>query len=31
MAENGEVALNKLISGKYDLVLMDIHMPVMDG
>jgi len=31
VAENGEIALNKLIAGKYDLVLMDIQMPVMDG
>jgi len=31
MAENGEIALNKLMSRRYDLVLMDIQMPVMDG
>ncbi|MGD0074894.1 MAG: response regulator [Candidatus Binataceae bacterium] len=31
MAENGEIALNKLTSRRYDLVLMDIQMPVMDG
>jgi len=30
-AENGEVAVRKFCSGRYDLVLMDIHMPVMDG
>jgi two-component system, sensor histidine kinase and response regulator len=30
-AENGQVALEKFESGKYDLVLMDIRMPVMDG
>jgi two-component system sensor histidine kinase/response regulator len=30
-AENGQVAVNKLLSGRYDLVLMDIQMPVMDG
>jgi two-component system sensor histidine kinase/response regulator len=30
-AENGQVALDKLLSGRYDLVLMDIQMPVMDG
>ncbi|MGH7934257.1 MAG: ATP-binding protein, partial [Candidatus Binataceae bacterium] len=30
-AENGQVALQKFISGKYDVVLMDIQMPVMDG
>jgi CheY-like chemotaxis protein len=30
-AENGQVALNKMQKQKYDLVLMDIQMPVMDG
>jgi len=30
-AENGEIGLQKAIAGKYDLVLMDIQMPVMDG
>ncbi len=30
-AENGQVAVDKLLSGHYDLVLMDIQMPVMDG
>jgi two-component system sensor histidine kinase/response regulator len=30
-AENGEVAVRKFCSGRYDLVLMDVHMPVMDG
>jgi PAS domain S-box-containing protein len=30
-AENGEVALNKFKSGKYDVVLMDMQMPIMDG
>jgi signal transduction histidine kinase/DNA-binding response OmpR family regulator len=31
MAENGEVALNKFVHKSYDLVLMDLRMPVMDG
>ena len=31
MAENGEIAVRKFVSGNYDLVLMDIQMPVMDG
>jgi PAS domain S-box-containing protein len=30
-AENGEVAVAKFIAGHYDVVLMDIHMPGMDG
>jgi PAS domain S-box-containing protein len=31
VAENGEVALQKFRSGHYDVVLMDLQMPVMDG
>ncbi|WP_434514567.1 response regulator [Dechloromonas sp. ARDL1] len=30
-AENGEIALRKVGATAYDLVLMDCHMPVMDG
>jgi signal transduction histidine kinase/CheY-like chemotaxis protein len=30
-AENGEIALDKAMSNRYHLILMDIHMPVMDG
>jgi CheY-like chemotaxis protein len=31
VAENGSVAVGKFVSGHYDLVLMDIQMPVLDG
>ena len=31
VAENGQVALNMLASNDYQLVLMDMQMPVMDG
>ena len=31
LAENGEEALKLSASGEFDLILMDIHMPVMDG
>ncbi len=31
VACNGEVALQKFISGTYDVVLMDVQMPVIDG
>ncbi|WP_225616356.1 PAS domain-containing hybrid sensor histidine kinase/response regulator [Methylomonas albis] len=31
VAENGEIALNKLQQSTYDCVLMDVQMPVMDG
>jgi two-component system chemotaxis response regulator CheY len=30
-AENGAVAMQKLASGEFDAVLLDISMPVMDG
>ncbi|MFN9720170.1 MAG: ATP-binding protein [Planctomycetota bacterium] len=30
-AENGEIAVQKASSGCYDLMLMDMQMPVMDG
>ena len=30
-AENGEVALEKIKCQFFDVILMDIHMPVMDG
>jgi PAS domain S-box-containing protein len=31
IAQNGEIAVNKYLEGKYDLILMDIQMPVMNG
>ena len=31
MAENGRVALDMAAANEYDLVLMDVQMPIMDG
>ena len=31
VAENGKEAIEKFSEGKYDLILMDMQMPVMDG
>ncbi|MCP4688186.1 MAG: response regulator [Desulfobacterales bacterium] len=31
VAENGKIACEKFFGGSYDIVLMDIQMPVMDG
>lgn len=31
VAENGRQALDKIVQAKYDLVIMDIQMPEMDG
>ena len=29
--ENGRLALDELSKNEYDLIIMDLHMPVMDG
>jgi two-component system sensor histidine kinase/response regulator len=31
LAENGQIAVDKVRAAEYDLVLMDVQMPVMDG
>ena len=31
VAENGQIALDKLRRASYDLILMDVQMPIMDG
>jgi signal transduction histidine kinase/CheY-like chemotaxis protein len=31
LAENGKVGLQKVVANEYDLVLLDMHMPEMDG
>ncbi len=31
MVANGRLAVNECIAGDYDVILMDIHMPVLDG
>lgn len=31
VVENGELSIHAIANEEYDLVLMDNHMPVMDG
>ena len=31
VAENGKIALDKYLTGHYDIILMDLQMPEMDG
>jgi len=31
VARNGQIAFEKYIAGTYDIVLMDVQMPIMDG
>jgi CheY-like chemotaxis protein len=30
-AENGQIGLDMALAKKYDLILMDMHMPILDG
>ncbi|MEY5047555.1 MAG: hypothetical protein RLZZ175_914 [Bacteroidota bacterium] len=30
-AENGEIAIQKYFESEFDIILMDLHMPIMDG
>ncbi len=31
IADNGEIAIQKILQADYDIILMDIQMPIMDG
>jgi len=31
VAENGQIGVDKFLSNKYDIILMDLSMPIMDG
>lgn len=31
MADNGQIAVEMIATKRYDLILMDLHMPVLDG
>ena len=31
LAENGQIAVSKVVSRQYDMILMDLHMPILDG
>lgn len=31
IADNGEMAIKEFLNNKFDIILMDIHMPIMDG
>lgn len=30
-AENGQIAVHKVVNNNYDIVLMDLHMPILNG
>ncbi|PRY53628.1 response regulator receiver domain-containing protein [Arcticibacter pallidicorallinus] len=31
LAEDGQIAVDKVATKQYDLILMDLHMPILDG
>lgn len=31
IAENGQIGVEKALAGEFDIILMDMHMPVLEG